>query len=97
MINTILDPDKIYDLENKLKVLIHPERFEILNYLYMDGRKRVTEIQVKFALSEPAASYHLRILKDQNYLKSTRDGKNIIYSINERNLEYLKRIFEVQS
>lgn len=46
----------------------------------------VSEITSQVDLSQSAVSRHLGILKAANVVESTRDGQNVIYSLNKENV-----------
>jgi len=81
MIKSSLDPDKLDCMASKLKALGHPVRVAIIDLLERNEKLSVTEIQKHIGTEQAATSNHLRILKDQNIVKSTRDGKNKLYSL----------------
>jgi DNA-binding transcriptional ArsR family regulator len=49
----------------------------------------VTEIYVKLRVEQSVASQHLAIMRKAGYLNTSRDGKNIFYSINKDRLKVL--------
>ena len=81
MIKTSLDPEKLECMANKLKALGHPVRIAIIDLLEKNEKLTVTAIQSHLKIEQAATSNHLRILKDQQIVKSVRDGKNKYYSL----------------
>ncbi|MBK7009583.1 MAG: winged helix-turn-helix transcriptional regulator [Saprospiraceae bacterium] len=65
----------------KLKAIAHPIRFVIVEMLSRENELSVTDIHEKLDIEQAVASHHLRILKNQNVVKVTRDGKNSFYSL----------------
>ena len=47
----------------------------------------VTEIYVKLRVEQSVASQHLAILRRAEFVQTSRDGKNIHYSLNTARLE----------
>ena len=85
-IKSKLDPDKLDCMASKLKALGHPARISIIEMLEKNDKMSVTQIQRELSAEQAATSNHLRILKDQNIVKSTRDGKNKFYSLKQLQL-----------
>ena len=65
---------------NLLKALAHPKRLEIVNLL-RDQSLSVCEIQSMLNLPQANLSQHLTILRDNNIVKTTKNGKQIIYQL----------------
>ena len=65
----------------KLKAIAHPIRFVIIDLLYRLGEQSVSDIHENLEIEQAVTSHHLRILKNQNIVKVTRDGKNSLYSL----------------
>lgn len=65
----------------KLKAIAHPIRFVIVEMLSRENELSVTDIHEKLDIEQAVASHHLRILKNQNVVKVSRDGKNSFYSL----------------
>ena len=68
-------------IQTTLRALADPTRREILNML---KRECLTAgvIAEQFAMSAPAVSKHLNILKDADLIRDRREGKYIIYELN---------------
>lgn len=64
-----------------LKALADPTRREILNMLKR-GSLSAGAISEHFAMSAPAVSKHLNILKDADLIRDRREGKYIYYELN---------------
>ncbi len=63
-------------------------RQDILQLLQKKGEMRVSDIVVAFdRSSQPTISHHLKILKQESLVTSRRLGKEILYSLNEENVE----------
>jgi DNA-binding transcriptional ArsR family regulator len=84
------DVQKIKRAAQIIRSLNHPARQDILSYIASKGEATVTEIynnvnitgrNKKFVQSE--CSQQLTILKRENIIIGTRDGKYIHYSINK--------------
>lgn len=53
-----------------------------------------SELARHFEFSMPAVSTHLRVLKDAELIKEQRQGKNIFYSIRQKQTLELMKFFE---
>jgi len=79
--NTHFDIETLEDATEKLKAIAHPIRYVIIDLLYREKELSVTDIHEKLSIEQAVASHHLRILKNQDIVKVSRDGKNSIYSL----------------
>ncbi len=63
-------------------------RQDILQALQKKGEMRVNDIVAAFnRSSQPTISHHLKILKQEGLVNSRRVGKEILYALNEENVE----------
>ncbi len=63
-------------------------RQQILQLLQARGEMRVNDIVAAFGRSsQPTISHHLKILKQENLVTSRRAGKEILYGLNQENVE----------
>ncbi|MDP3795256.1 MAG: metalloregulator ArsR/SmtB family transcription factor [Candidatus Sungbacteria bacterium] len=56
-------------------------RYRILEAL-MKGPRTVGEIAKKVGLPQPAVSQHLKVLKSATLVEDTRQGQEVLYSVN---------------
>ena len=82
-----LDVVLIEKIENRLKSTAHPMRIAIIELLLEKGKLSVTQIYEQLKIEQASASNHLRILKENGVLGSTRDGQKIIYSVKTKSLK----------
>jgi DNA-binding transcriptional ArsR family regulator len=83
---------KLFDLNEFLKVISDENRLRILCIL-KSGPKCVYDIWENLNLSQNLVSHHLRRMKNFGLISSERNGSNIIYSINSKNVDkYLKSL-----
>jgi DNA-binding transcriptional ArsR family regulator len=73
---------RIISEENRLKIIC----------LLQSGEQCVCEIWQFLRLPQNLTSHHLKILKDFNLLDSRKEGLNVYYSINEKELSRFKDI-----
>lgn len=64
------------------KALSDPTRRQILEMLSREGDMTAGEIASRFDISAPSISHHLSILKAAGLVLDTRQGQNIVYSLN---------------
>ncbi len=63
-------------------------RQDILQMLKKKGELRVSAIVAAFERSsQPTISHHLKILRHEGLVNSRRAGKEILYSLNEENVD----------
>ena len=73
--------------EDVFKALAHSRRLEII-HLLRDQELSVSEIYQMLDLPQANVSQHLQILKEQNIVDATKEGKRVTYKIVRS--EYLK-------
>ncbi|QNP54357.1 winged helix-turn-helix transcriptional regulator (plasmid) [Hymenobacter qilianensis] len=67
-----------------LKTTAHPTRIAIVQLLSGHESLSVTDISEKLNVEQSLLSHHLTGMKLKGILSSTRDGKNIFYSLKMR-------------
>jgi DNA-binding transcriptional ArsR family regulator len=67
-----------------LKTTAHPTRIAIVQLLAAQESLSVTEISDKLSVEQSLLSHHLSGMKLKGILSSTREGKNIYYSLKMR-------------
>ena len=70
------------------RALADETRQGILQLLQKKGELCVSDIVAQFKQStQPTISHHLKILKHEGLVLSRREGKEILYSLNQANVE----------
>jgi DNA-binding transcriptional ArsR family regulator len=69
-----------------LRAINHKLRQSIIKLLEEKSNLTVTEIYVKLRVEQSVASQHLAILRRAEFVQTSRDGKNIHYSLNTARL-----------
>ena len=64
----------------QLKVLADTTRLSVLQIL-MDSPKCVWELNTVLKLEQSLLSHHLKILRDAGFVRTTREGKAILYHL----------------
>ena len=70
------------------KVIGHPARVAILQYLFKKNTCICGELVEEIGLAQPTISQHLKELKSAQIIKGSIDGTSVCYCINE---EYISR------
>ena len=73
---------ELLELADLFKMFSDSTRIKILYDLF-DGEKNVTEICEDIEMNQSAVSHQLKALKTAKLVKSRRDGKAIIYSLDD--------------
>ena len=69
---------KISDI---FSILSSPTRLAILFFLFEQEQANVSQIVSQVSISQSGVSYQLRILKEYHLVKSTREWKEMVYSL----------------
>lgn len=83
------DPEKLKRVARTMKTISHQTRLTIIELLLEKGKLSVKEIYEQVGISQSNASQHLKALEDVRVLGSVREGKNIFYYIQNRNIRSL--------
>ncbi len=76
---------ELYDLAEIFKIFGDQTRIKILKSL-LDDDKNVSQIVDELHMNQSAISHQLKILKESHLIKGQRDGKNIIYSLDDEHV-----------
>lgn len=76
---------QIAKLSNMFSVLGDETRLSIV-YLLKNGESSVTQIAKGLNISQSLVSHQLKALKDMQIVKSRRDGKQVIYSLDDEHV-----------
>ncbi len=77
-----------------LRAINHKLRQQMLKLIDEQGKITVTELYVKLRLEQSVASQHLAILRKSGFVKTSRDGKFIYYSVNVSRIEELNQFVD---
>ncbi len=77
-----------------LRAVNHKLRQQMLKLIDEQGKMTVTDLYVKLRLEQSVASQHLAILRKAGFVKTTRDGKFIYYSVNANRMQELNKFVE---
>jgi DNA-binding transcriptional ArsR family regulator len=70
------------------EAIAQPKRREILRLLAA-GERSAGEVASRFAVTQPAISQHLKVLKESGLVNERRDGTRRLYSVRAEGLEDL--------
>lgn len=79
-----MDEDQVF------KAIADPTRRAIIGLLG-EERASVSELQGRFAISQPAISQHLRVLREAGLVSERREGRRRIYALNAEPLELARQ------
>jgi len=65
-----------------LRAIAHPLRLEILSFIDKNNIINVNKIYNELSLEQSITSQHLRILRKADIVRTKREGKYILYSVN---------------
>ena len=95
--NTIVTPEEVKKLERIafiLKTVAHPLRLGIIHLLEQYPRLSVSEICEKLDSEQSLTSHHLQNMRIKGLLSSKREGRNILYSLKERDISLIIECLE---
>jgi DNA-binding transcriptional ArsR family regulator len=73
-----------------IEAISHPSRRALLR-LVLDRELPVGELADRAGLSQPAASQHLKVLRDAGLVRGRVDGRRRLYRVDVEGLERLRR------
>ena len=76
------DEELLYDLADLFKVFSDTTRIKIL-YSLMNTPRSVGDIAEAIGATQSAVSHQLRILKQARLVRFSRDGRSVIYSLDD--------------
>ena len=86
-----INEEILYDVAELFKVFGDTTRIKIINELFKNDLC-VNDLSVALNMSQSAVSHQLRVLKNAHLVKFKREGKLIIYSLDD---EHVKQIFDL--
>jgi DNA-binding transcriptional ArsR family regulator len=77
-------------MQEAIDAIAHPGRRAILR-LVLDRELPVGELAEQVGLSQPAASQHLKVLRDAGLVRGRVDGRRRLYQVDTEGLERLRQ------
>jgi ArsR family transcriptional regulator len=65
---------------HQLKILADSTRLAVLELLW-NGPKHVGEMNAVLGLEQSLLSHHLKVLREEGFIRATRDGKAVLYQL----------------
>lgn len=75
---------------NTFAALADPTRRHIVELLASSGELSASEIYEKFAMSHPAISQHLKVLREANLVEMEKRAQHRIYRLNPNGMAHLQ-------
>ena len=73
---------RIFELHAAVcKALSHAKRLEIIDLLRDEKETGVSELSKKLGITKANASQHLSLMRQQNIVKTRKDGVTVLYSL----------------
>jgi DNA-binding transcriptional ArsR family regulator len=79
----------------RLKALGHPVRLGIALRLAAEGGTCACDFAEIFAISQPAVSQHLKVLREAGLVQTRREGTQILYSLDPDGIRELQDTLSV--
>jgi len=84
--------DEIHAISDFFKIISDSTRLSIL-YLLKRNERNVSEIVEEMGMEQSAISHQLRILKNSRLVRSRREGKSMIYQLDDDHIfDILKQV-----
>jgi DNA-binding transcriptional ArsR family regulator len=77
-------------MQEAIDAIAHPGRRALLR-LVLDRELPVGELAERIGVSQPAASQHLKVLRDAGLVRGRVDGRRRLYRVDLEGLERLRR------
>ena len=91
--NLTLHSQEQKDIAAVAKVLAHPARVAIIQYISSQDACICGDIVDKIGLSQPTISQHLQVIRSAGLIKGSFEGKSICYCIDVVRFKELQNIF----
>ena len=90
-----IDFSKVSTVTSCLKVLSNPDRLKILCVL-VEGELNVQQIEDCTDIHQPSLSQQLTVLRNNQMVKTRREGKQIFYCVaDEKVLKLMQTLYEL--
>jgi len=88
------EAEKLERIAYILKTVAHPVRLAVIHQLEIHPRLAVGEICDILGTEQSLTSHHLQNMKLKGLLSSKREGRNIYYSLKERDISLIIECLE---
>jgi len=79
----------VYDIKKMamiFRMLSNPNRLQVL-YLCQEKGVSVGDLVDNLKLSQSLVSHHLKQLRDSNLIQATREGKKVLYQVQDKRVQ----------
>jgi len=83
----------INEIATAAKVLAHPARVAILQYISKQDSCICSDLVDEIGLAQPTISQHLKVINNAGLLKGNFEGKSLCYCINMERFQELQTLF----
>ncbi len=88
----LIDQEKVQQAANVVRAANHDLRQQLLKFITQHEPVMVSKIYHTLGIEQSVCSQHLKILRDAGFVKTERDGKKILYSVNYDRLSQFEDI-----
>jgi len=81
------------EMASVAKVLSHPARVAILQYISKQEACICGDIVDEIGLSQPTISQHLQVIRQAGFIKGTFEGKSICYCLDVKRFDEVQKLF----
>ena len=89
---SLIDENSLYHSSEMLRALTHPLRLSLIQFIDNERETNVNRIYKTLRLEQSITSQHLKILRQADLVKSRRDGKYVIYSLNYQKIQHVVKV-----
>ncbi|MCH7783946.1 MAG: winged helix-turn-helix transcriptional regulator [Bacteroidetes bacterium] len=93
--NLTIHSQEQIDVAAIAKVLAHPARVAILEYISQQDSCICNDIVDKIGLSQPTISQHLQIIRQAGLIKGSFEGKSICYCLDVKRFKEFQDLFNI--
>lgn len=79
---SVFPDEEVSDIADFFKVFGDPTRLKIL-FMLANGESNVNTISSSLGISQSVTSQHLKLLRVSRLVSYRKDGKNVIYKLND--------------
>ncbi len=84
---TLINSDSLEASVQLLRAVTHPLRMKILRFIHENKKVNVNKIFAGLSIEQSIASQHLKILRAEDLVSTTKKGTFIFYTVNYKKLE----------
>ena len=86
-ITTLINSDSLESSVHLLRAITHPLRMRIIKFIHLNKEVHVNKIFLGLDIEQSIASQHLKILRVEDLVLTSKKGTFIFYSLNYKKLE----------